>query len=107
MAETPPDNPLKVLSALEAGKYEVLCDCFARFAVVSRYLDGDYETSPHSKAKVRNRDWRKRVSGIENRLSRKQSGSWTYRLLGHNRYEPSGACTGRECGEKWRILRIR
>ena len=30
-----------------------------------------------------------------------QSGSWTYRLLGHNRYEPSGACTGRECGEKW------
>lgn len=50
MAETPPDNPLKVLLALEAGKYEVLCDCFARFAVVSRYLDGDYETAPHSKA---------------------------------------------------------
>ena len=36
-----------------------------------------------------------------------QSGRWTYRLLGHNRYEPSGACRGRECGEKWRILRIR
>ena len=83
------------------------CDCFARFAVVLRHLAGNYEIQPHSKAEVRNRDWRKRVSGIENRLSRKPSGSWTYRLLGHNRYEPSGACTGRECGEKWRILRIR
>ena len=83
------------------------CDCFARFAVVRRHLAGDYESLPHSKAEVRNRDWRKRVSGIENRLSRNQSGSWTYRLLGQTRYEPSGACTGRECGEKWRILRIR
>ena len=77
-----------------------LCDCFARFAEVLRRLADDYETLAHSKAEVRNRDWRKRVSGIENRLSRNQSGSWTYRLLGHSRYEPSGACTGRECGKK-------
>ena len=83
------------------------CDCFARFAVVHRHLADDYESSSHSKAEVRKRDWRKRVSGIENRLSWDQSGSWAYRLLGHNRYKPSGACTGRECGEKWRILRIR
>ena len=48
-----------------------LYDCFVCSAVVHRYLAGDYETSPHSKAEVRNRDWRKRVSGIENRLSLK------------------------------------
>ena len=28
------------------------CDCFVRFVVVSRYLDGDYETLTHSKAYV-------------------------------------------------------
>ena len=65
-----------------------------------RHFADDYETLPHIKAWVRNRDWRKMVSGIENRLSCKPSGSWTYRSLGHNRYEPSGACRGRECGEK-------
>lgn len=106
MAETPPDNPLKVLSALEAGKYEVLCDCFARFAVVSRYLDGDYETAPQSN-RYEIVIGENGLAVLKNRLSRNQSGIWTYRLLGHNRYEPSGACRGRECGEKWRILRIR
>ena len=48
-----------------------LCDCFALFAVVLRHLAGNYEIRPHSKEEVRNRDWRKRVSGIENRLSLK------------------------------------
>ena len=47
------------------------CDCFARFAEVLRRLADDYETLAHSKAEVRNRDWRKRVSGIENLLSLK------------------------------------
>ena len=79
------------------------CECFARFAEVLRRLADDYETLAHSKAEVRNRDWRKRVRGVENRLSRSQSGSWTYRLRGRNRYKPSEACTSRECGEKWRI----
>ena len=52
------------------------CDCFARFAVVHRHLADDYESSSHSKAEVRKRDWRKRVSGIENRLS------WTNQGVG-------------------------